>query len=374
MGPTVKRRIAGMIVVMAAATAALIVVLAGLGASAGAKTNRHITTVALLALPRGSFEISLGEAPEWMPLSGTAQTLTLIAGAPAKPGFSADNAYVGFISRGARCADTPVASKAPYSTLEHFFDRAHNGSHAGVFAPNGGAPGSSFVDSVPEVVVHQSTAARACIWLAKDAGAKLVKRSKKRKKPKRVASSLVTSIVVPLLNRTFAASVSNLSGATPGSGGYSMYAIDGAHVFRYTDATVQCGAKSSDAATVAAGTPGSESIAVSTAPCSTDESTFRFTGHDVNRRLGYSIADAIASPAVTVTLGGCELDPLTGATLIAAKAYLTAVGCRLGKIEVTPYQKTLTRGAVAWASVDGGVAELAPAQTTVDLVLNGNPA
>ncbi len=354
--------------VVASAVAALVVVL---GAVAGAHTTRHVKTEPLLALTRGSFEISLGDAPAWMPLSGTPQTLTLIGGAPARASFSTDNAYVGFTGRGARCAATPAASKATYSTLANFFSSAHTGAHAGVFAPDGGAPKSSYIDSVAKVVVHQSSAARVCIWLAKDAGPTGATKRSKHKKP--VPRSLVASIVVPLLNRTFAASVSNLAGATPGNGGYSMYAIDGGHAFRYRVDTVQCGAKSSDAATISAGTPASESIAISVAPCTGDESSFTFSGRDVNARLSYRIADVTASPAVTVKVGGCELDPVTGTTLTAAESYLTAVGCRLGKIEITPYQKTLTRGDVAWAAVDGGVAELAPAGTTVDLVVNGSP-
>ncbi len=371
MGPNVKRRTAGMIVVVAVAAAALIVVL---GAVAGAKTNRHVRTVAVLSLARGSFEVSLGDAPEWMPLSGTPQTLTLIAGPPARARFASDNAYVDFIARGARCAATPADSGSGYLTIPHYFSPAHTGAHAGSFAPNGGAPKNSYVASLADVVVHQSTAARACIWLAQNVGmSKTVKRGKKHR-IKKAPSSLVTSVVVPLLNRTFAASVSNLSGATPGTGGYTMYAIDGGHAFRYSVATLQCARKSSDGATtIAAGTPASESISISTSPCPTDASTFTFRGADVSRTLSFPIADALNSPARTVKLGGCELDPLTGASLAAAESYLTAVGCKLGQIEVTPYEKTLTRGAVAWASVDGGVAELAPAGTRVDLVLNGNP-
>ncbi len=383
MSPQTQRRtVRGIVAVVAVAAAALIVVL---GAVAGARTNRHVKTVALLSLPRGGFEVSLGDPPEWLPLSNTPQTLTLIAGAPARAGYAADNAYVGFTGRASACAATPADSGSPYSTIAHFFSAAHSGTHAGMFAPNGGVPKSSYIASVAAVVVHQTSAARACIWLARNIGAsqtvttekpgKAGKPGKKKHKIKRAPRSLVASVPVPLLNHTFAASVSDLSGATPGNDGYAMYAIDGAHSFRYGVSTLQCGRRSSDGlTTIAAATPASESISLSASPCSTDASTFTFRGADINHTLGFPIADATANPPRVLKLGGCELDPLTGATLSVAEAYLSAVGCRVGQIEVTPYVKTLTRGAVAWASVDGGVAELAPAGTRVDLVLNGNPA
>jgi hypothetical protein len=384
MGPNSKRRTAGVMTGVALAAAALIV---ALGAVAAARSTRHIKTVALLSLSRGSFEVSLGDPPQWLPLSGTAQTLTLLAGAPARPGYALANAYVGFQSPSTGCADTPATSAATYTTLSRFFSSAHTGSHAGMYAPSGGASRSSYIASAADVVVHQSGSTRACIWVADNIGASRTvttvrtvttgKKHKKRKRTKVIKAprSLVSSLVLPLLNRTFAASVSNLSGATPGSGGFSMFAIDGGHSFRYRVATLQCSRLSDDGtATIAAGTPASEAISISASPCSTDASTFTFAGADIHHSLSFPIADATTSPPLTVKLGDCELDPLTGTTLAAAEQYLAADGCQLGQIEISPYQKTEGRGAVAWAAVDGGVAELAPTGTTVDLVLNGNPS
>jgi hypothetical protein len=393
MRPISKRTTAGAVLVVTVAVAALIV---AIGAVANAKSTRHVKTVALLSLSRGSFEISLGDPPQWLPLSGTPQTLTLLAGSPTRPGYALANAYVGFVSAKAGCAATPADSGVSYTTLNHYFSSAHTGAHAGMFAPNGGAVASSYIASVPNVVIHQSGSVRACVWVASNIGAtqtiqvitrvKVITKGKKGKKVKkfkqvityrqqRAPRSLATSLLLPLLNRTFAASVSNLSGATPGSGGFTMYAIDGAHPFRYKVATLQCSRSSADgAATIAPGTPASESISISASPCSTDASTFTFSGADIRRALSFPIADALTSPALTVRLGGCELDPLTGATLTAAEQYLSADGCKLGQIEVSPYEKSLVRGSVAWAAIDGGVAELAPTGTTVDLVLNGNPS
>jgi hypothetical protein len=247
-----------------------------------------------------------------------------------------------------------------------------------VFAPNRGAAASTHIESVSDVVVPERGKAHACIWLARTIGAALKpsahkgrRRKAKVKPPKR---SLVATLTVPLLNNTFAASVSNLSGASGSAAGVDMYAIDGGHAFRYSASSTQCDVTSADAATtVAAGTPGSESLSIGTSPCTSDATTFQFSAGGGTRTLTYPIADAFSNPVTSVGTGACELDPLTGATLLNAEAYLTAVGCTVAAVQVTPVQKSLPRGEVSWASVDGGIAELAPKGSAVTLVVNGTP-
>jgi hypothetical protein len=380
MGSQYTRKvIAGLMVVAAGAATGV----GALSAAAGAHTSRQVKTAPILSLAPGALEISLGEAPAWLPLSHTAQTLTLISGAPTVAHPGRDNAYVGFVAANATCAPNPSASRRPYYELPDFYAAADSAAtHAGVFAPDGGAPATTYLASIHDVVITQSTGVRACIWLAPGDGAVVTPKPthtskhkhKRRRKKLRPVRSLAATQLVPLLNNTFAASVSNLSGATPGNGGYTMYAMDGGRPFSFRVSTSQCGRTSNDPSqAVPAGTPASETVSISTSPCTMDESTFTFTGGGESRAILYPITDALAAPAVSLGLSGCELDPLTGVTLTAAEQYLTSVGCTLGQVEVTPYVRTLPRGAVSWASVDGGVAELAPAQTVVDLVLNGKP-
>jgi hypothetical protein len=373
MGRHYKRTLAGLLLPLAVAAGVLPVVLDG--GAAGAHTTRQVKTEPLLSIGRGAFEISLGPAPVWLPLSGKRETLTLIAGAPASARTSADNAYVGFTSAGRSCAATPAASGRTFYTLAELYSAAHAASsHAGVFAPNGGAARGTYIDSVAGVVIRQSASTRACIWLAATSGRVTPAAKGKHKQRKKAQRSLAETLVLPLLNNTFAASVSNLTGASAGSGGISMYALDGGHAFRYAATTTQCGKTSADpVASVPAATPGSESVSLSASPCSTDATTFNFSATGLGKAIVYPLSDALADPPTTVGAGGCELDPLTGASMAAAQAYLSAVGCKLGTVQITPYEKTLTRGSVSWASVDGAVAELAPAKSTVDLVLNGTP-
>jgi hypothetical protein len=376
MGRFRTRKLAGTGVAVAAIATALIIVLGG---AAGARTRHQIPTQKLLALAPGSFEVSLGNAPAWLPLSGVPETLTLIAGAPTSPRAAADNVYLGFVPATTACARTPGTSGRTFLTLGGFFSRAHGAAtHAGVFAPNGGAAASTHIESVGEVVVPERGTAHVCVWLARTIGlavkprpvkGKHHKHKVKVKPPKR---SLVATLSVPLLNSTFAASVSNLSGATGGAAGVNMFAIDGGRAFRYSANSTQCGRTAADpASTVAAGTPASESLSIGASPCTTDTTTFHFSVGGVSQTLTYPIADAVATPTTSVGIGGCELDPLTGATLANAEAYLTAVGCSVAAVQVTPAQTSLPRGAVAWAAVDGGVAELAPTGTAVTLVVNG---
>jgi hypothetical protein len=360
MGSLGKRKVVSLCITLAAAVAAAVVV--GSGAIAGAHSAAQVKTVKLLAMSRGSFEVSLGNAPVWLPLSGTSQTLTLIAGAPKQA--TADNAYVGFTAATRTCASTPKKSKSPYYELSDFYSAAHSAAHdAGAFAPNGGASASTYIESVSDVRFNATSSVRACIWLA----------TSKAVTAKKAHRSLAASLVLPLLNSTFAASVSNLTGALPGTGGYAMFAFSADHSFRYSARTVQCTRTTADGASaVSAGVPASENVSISVSPCTGDVSTFSFTGADTrNAALAYPVADALAVPPVTLSAGACELDPLTGATLAGAEAYLTAVGCTLGQIEVSPYTKSLARGSVSWAQVDGGIAEVAPASSAVDLVING---
>jgi hypothetical protein len=375
MGRVSTGKITGVVLAAAAIVAGFVM----LGGAAGARTTRQIPTQKLLAMKAGSFEVSLGTAPSWLPLSGRTETLTLIAGAPKQRGAAADNVYVGFTAAQKACAATPGTSGNAFFTLARFFTSAHGAAkHAGAFAPNGGASSSTYLASLGKVVVPESGSARACVWLAKTVGdvSKTVRKGKKGKKVKvkQPRRSLVASLPEPLLNNTFAASVSNLSGAVGAAAEVDMFAFDGGHPFRYSASAKQCNVTSSDAATtVAAGTPASESLSIGASPCTTDASTFHFSAPGLTRTLAYPIADAVASPSKSVGAGACELDPLTGTTLANAEAYVAAVGCTVAAVQVTPFQKSLTQGNVSWAAVDGGVAELAPRGTAVTLVVNGTP-
>ena len=314
------------------------------------RVARQVHEQTLLSIARGHFQISIGTAPEWLPLSNTPEQVTLISGSPSVANPGADTAYVGLGA--AKCAAQASGAHGTVVAFGHYYSSSHLATARGdAFAPNGGAARGVYVATSGEFVLHGSARVRACVWLGSSSH----------------SSRLVGTTTLPVLNSSFAASVSNLSSST---GGYTMYAIDGGRSFSYSVRTTQCGTTKTDgSSSVPAGTAGSETVGVSANPCSTDATSVSFSGG--HGSLKYPIADALANPPVTVSRGGCELDPLTGVTLSAAERYLTAVGCRLAAVEISPYQKSLPRGSVAWASVDGGLAELAPAKTAVTLVMNG---
>ena len=382
MAPSSKRTSLGLLILLAGLLATVVGVLSG--ASALARTRQQVVaSVPLLTMAPGSFAVSLGQPPSWLPLAGTPESLTLIAGTPTAAHASADNAYVGFLAAGRRCAATPAASRAPYVTFPAFYSRSHSAaSTTDSFAPDGGAARATSLASVPGVVIHQANRARACIWLAPTPGT-----ASRARHARGQARSLVASLIVPLLNRTFAASISNLPGsapATPGTGpaaagpgagaSYSMDAFAAGHGFRYSATTSRCEQTTTDAPTaVAAASPASETVSLSASPCSDDASVFHFSGPGVNVTLSYPAAGALAAPTAIVHAGACELDPLTAVPLATAERYLTAVGCRLGRVEISPFRRSAARGTVAWAAIDGAVAEIAPLHTAVDLILNGRP-
>ncbi|WP_249012360.1 hypothetical protein [Conexibacter sp. DBS9H8] len=359
--------------------ALLLALLAGVGAlTAAAHPLRRPPERALLSLSPGHFSVSVGPAaPEWLPVSGRPETLTLIAGRPRSRGAAGANAYVGVISAGGHCGATPAASHRPFLTFGAFFSAADSARQVTPFTPDGGGAGGTFLASGSGVRLPAGPAARACIWLGSSPGTAPASthRHRHHRSPVRAGARLVASPLIPVLNGVFAASVSNLTGAGAGHGGLMMTAISGGHRFTYTTTRLACGSTSTEPPTaVPAGTPASETISLSPSPCTSDATTFRFSVPGLGARtLTYPVTDALANPPVSVVTGGCELDPLTGVTVSAALAYLAADGCRLSGLQVSPFQRPLGRGTVAWAAVDGGVAELAPSGTAVTLVLNGRP-
>jgi hypothetical protein len=364
-----------------ALTGALVLVLSaatgGGVPAAGAQPLSHPPLRPLLSLAPGHFSVSLGPAaPEWLPLSGRPETLTLIAGRPRSRGAARANAYVGVIPATARCGATPSASDRPFLTFPAFFSAADSARQITPFTPDGGAAGGTFLASGGSVHLPAGRAVRACIWLGSSPGAGVrPHRHRHHRGPAQAGAHLAASEQIGLLNDAFAASVSNLTGAGPGHGGVLMSAISGGHRFTYRTTRLVCGATATDPpVSVPAATPASAEISIGPSPCTSDATTFAFSVAGGGRRtLTYPVTDALADPPVSVGTGGCELDPLTGARLAAALSYLAADGCRLAGLQVTPFRGPLGRGTVAWAAVNGGVAELAPAGSAVTLVLNGRP-
>lgn len=323
----------------------------------------RLDTLPLLPLTRGQLLVSLGDPPQWLPEAGVPIGLTVFSGAPRHAHAAALNAYIALQAPTKECAATPRADR-PGRLLEvpHLYEAGHLLSATSPFTPGGGAEAGDYAATLSGVVIHQSGSVRACVWLAR----------------KTTQRGLAAVQNIQLLNGLFAASVSAVPSASPTHGDqtYTMNAISVGGPLTVSAATSQCGTRSSDPPqTVADGEVASESFAYGKASCPTDGSTFKFSAPN-QRSLGtltYTLAQASAAPPEVSSLGACELDALTVTTLAAAEQYLEDVGCRVGRLLVSPRQTGVPRGSVLEAQVDGGVAEIAPRGTAVDLVLNGRP-
>jgi hypothetical protein len=337
-------------------TVAALAVTAGIAA---AKRPHQPPTRSLLPLGRGQVVVSLGDPPQWLPLSGEPTYATVFAGRPRAPHAGAGNLYIAFQSPGRLCARSVSGDHARPLLASGYFRAADLVSRQqSPFAPDGGAAAGVYEQTLGPFTLHQSAATRACVWLG----------SSER------SSALIASQLVPLLNRTFAASVSNLP--QPGAGGtaYTMNAVAG-RGFTYSARTTACGRTASDTSqAVPAGTPASEAIAADPSPCPGDGTSFNFdAGGQSLGSLNYTVAQAQGAVPFVLRAGGCELDAVDQTPLSDAVQYVQQDGCRLGNLLVSPFRRGLPRGVVIEAEVDGGIADLAPSGTTVDLVLNGKP-
>jgi hypothetical protein len=315
----------------------------------------------LLPLARGQLLVSLGTAPQWLPESGVTTELTLFSGAPMVRNAAADNAYIALQNAGRPCAVSPARAPQPLLVIPSFYAPA-NLISSQRHSPFAGAQAGDYAVTLPSVVVHQHGRTRACVWLAQ--------------KPRSHGLDLSQSI--RLLNGLFAASVSAIPSASTGIGGaYTLDAIDVGTPFSFAVTTLQCGVHSQDASgQVGDGRLATESIAIETNPCAGDGSTFSFAGAGGRAlaTLTYTITQATAAPPQIATAGACELDPVAAISLTTAYQYIQAVGCRVGRLLLAPYTSALPHGAVVGAQIDGGLAEIAPRGSAVDLVLNGRPA
>ncbi len=338
---------------------AMLVAIATLAAAAPA-AHATIKTSSLEPLARGQLQLSLGTPPQWLPVSGTPLTATLFSGA-AKIHSTTAAAFLAFQRSSKRCAATPDADKETLHEIPDYYVSAHLLSRqSSPFAPNGGTTPGTYAASVGDVVIDvRGSSARACIWMTADV------KSKRR--------DLVSSATVPLLNATFAASVSDLpqyNGSTlVNTGAYTVNAIAGGRSVTTRAVTTECGTTTTDTQTAAAGEPATETIALAATPCAGDHTKFGFSGGFGS--LNYTALEAQLTPPAVARTGGCELDPVTGTSVPLAVDYVLADGCSVGQILVSPYRAGIARGAVIEAEVDGGVAELAPRSTKVALVTNG---
>jgi hypothetical protein len=314
-------------------------------------------TLPLLPLARGQVRVLLGDSPYWLPVSGRATQLSLLAG-PARGGQRGLNAYVALQSDAQRCAASARSDRGAKLTFAAFFSGRSLLPAQSPLAPDGGAERGVYA-ATASTTVRQRGQVRACIWIAR--------------KPTARTRPIIQEI--PLLNGLFAASVAALPGGHRGAP--SSYSADGVYVlkpFSYDVATTVCGTTTTDPRqSVAAGAQASELVAIGSGDCATDASTFSFFGAG-GRSLGqlsYTVAQASARPFVVAHLGACDLNGAAATTLAAAESYIGAVGCRVGRILRSPYDKALARGAVAEVQVDGGIAQIAPLGTTVDLVVDG---
>jgi hypothetical protein len=322
-------------------------VLAGAAPAAGAP---------LEALRPGQVVVSLGQAPEWFPLSGQPIDVTVFAGRPRATRASSQNVYVEFQRADRGCPASPGADHRTPLVARAFFSRSHLLSRRSPFTPDGGAATDVHAMTLGPLTLHQTGSTRACVWLGRST------RTRDR----------LASPTIPLLNRAFAAAVSDLpqpGGATPA---YTLTAVAG-FSFAYAATTLACGERLADPGQpVAATTPVSEAVAPDPNPCAGDGTTFVFSSPGrALPQLRFTAAQAQAGSAVVVHAGGCELDAIDAVPEAAAAAYVQADGCTVAGTEISPYSRSLPRGAVLYAMVDGGIASLAPAGTPVDLVLNG---
>jgi hypothetical protein len=343
-----------------AGTAVVVCVATLFGLLAAGRALAQVSFQPLLPLAPGKLTVLLGTPPQWLPESGTPTGLTLFSGRPAVRNASAVTAYVALQSDRQRCASTPAGDRRPLLDIPMFY-ASNNLIAKHRSSPFAGAQRGDYAVTLPSIVVHQTGRTRVCVWLARDVRSR----------------GLVLSQSIRLLNGLFAASVSALASATPGiGGGYTLNAIDVGTPFTYAVTTLQCGVHSLDTSgTVKDGQLATESIGPETNPCAGDGSTVAFAvGDRALASLAYTVTQAIAVPPQVSTVGGCELDPVADISLIEAEQYVQAVGCTVGRLLLAPYNAGLPKGAVIEAQVDGGLAEVAPPRTAVDLELNGRPA
>lgn len=310
----------------------------------------------LLPLARGHVRVLLGAQPYWMPVSGRT-TLTLLAG-PATRRQKALNAYIALHRAGQSCAASAKGDTASKLTFTSFFSGANVLPPVNPLAPNGG--GERGVAAASEAVtVRQRGTVRACVWLAKQ--------------PATRTRAIVQQI--PLLDGLFAASVAALPAGLHGAP--TSFSLDGFSVgsgFRYRVTSTVCGASTTDQMqSVASETQATELVSIGSGNCPSDTWAFSFTTPKGRSRgsISYALADFTATPWVIGHLGACDLTGATATTLAAARAFVAGVGCRVGRVLTQPYDKAVPRGMVSMVQVDGGVAQIAPPGTTVDLVVDG---
>ncbi len=314
-------------------------------------------TLPLLPLARGQIRVLLGDSPYWLPVSGTSTGLSLLSGPPRGSGRGL-NAYVALQSDRQGCAGSANADHGRKLTFASFYSGRSRLPRLSALAPTGGAERGVYMAQASTTVTQRGRV-RACVWLASQ--------------PSANTRPVVQEI--PLLNGLFAASVAALP--TGQAGPPSSYAVDAVDVqkpFSYGVSTTVCGVTTRDPRQqVAVGEPASDSVTIGSGNCPADASTFSFfaAGGRSLGRLTYTMADASASAPVIAHAGACDLNAVAGTTLAAAQTYVAAVGCRVGRLLKAPYDKTLPRGYVTEAQVDGGIAQIAPRGTKVDLVLDG---
>jgi hypothetical protein len=362
------------------ATLAALLCVAWAGATAAAQPP---TVKPLLPLARGGLLLSLGQPPAWQPVTGQPLTVTLFSGRPAVTPTTGLNAYIGLQSVVSACPASPRTEHGRLLTIDNYYQSADLLAPTSLFAPGGGAQAGDYQAAIPNIALAGGDQLRACLWIGRNRRLRPHRRGhgKKRHEPlppgRIVPGKMVDGPItqdIPLLDGLFAASVSDVPSA--GAAQRATYTLDAAAVtrsFSYTVRTSQCGkTTAAPALQVAAGTLASEVVAVPGATCRGDGSQFAFTVAGASLgSIAYGPAQAEASPPTVIALGGCELDPVVGASVTAASRYVESDGCTVGNLLAAPFQAGLPRGAVIEAQVDGGVAELAPNGTRVDLVLNG---
>lgn len=341
----------------------LVATLAAGGAASGALAGSAVATPLqpLLPFARGQLKVLLGQGPSWQPVAGTPLTLTLFSGRPRRGVSAKTNAYITLQSPRQRCARSAAGDHAHKLVIPAYYAATDLVSKTSIFTPGGGAAAGTYAAGLSGVIVSGVGSVRACVWLAN--------------KPK--AKTRPYSQTIPLIGGLFAASVSDVPAlGVSGSAAYALNAVYVARSFNYTVSTVRCGSDQVDPSqSVGPGALAAESISFPGQPCAGDDSVFTFTapGRGALGSITYTSTEATTNPAGVGVLGGCELDPITVTRLAVAAAYVVADGCKVGRLLVAAVDPKLPRGAVTEAQVDGGIAEVAPAGSTVDLVLNGHP-
>jgi hypothetical protein len=325
---------------------ALLLVLISLIGTASARATP------LLAMGRGQLSVLLGQDGEWQPQAGVPETLTLIAGPPGTPRAARLTAYVALQSAARSCGASPSAAGGPLFAIPQFYSAQDLVTAGSALAPTGGAAAGSYAVAVDAGVLREHGAVRACAWLDRSVRARAPHLSE----------------TIPLLNGLVAASV------FPTTGGYALDAGTIGTSFGFSAATAVCGSPSpARRVHVGAGQETSDIVSVGSLDCATDGTEFTFydaAGAAVGA-LGYTNADALSASAPVAHFGGCDLEGVAGRSLAAARAYVAAVGCHVGRVLTAPADGVLPRGMVSEAQVDGGAAPLAPPGTTVDLVRDG---